>query len=54
MLDPAAVAGWLRGGAELLIENVADIYGLTPERLTELDGFGEISARKLVEAIEES
>jgi DNA ligase (NAD+) len=37
-----------------LIANVADIYELTPERLTELDGFGEISARKLVEAIEES
>ena len=37
-----------------LIENVADIYGLTPARLTELDGFGEISARKLVDAIEES
>jgi DNA ligase (NAD+) len=37
-----------------LIENVADIYELTPERLTELDGFGEISARKLVDAIEDS
>jgi DNA ligase (NAD+) len=37
-----------------LIENVADIYALTPERLTELDGFGEISARKLVDAIEDS
>ena len=37
-----------------LIENVADIYELTPARLTELDGFGEISARKLVDAIEES
>jgi DNA ligase (NAD+) len=37
-----------------LIANVADIYELTPERLTELDGFGEISAGKLVEAIEES
>ena len=37
-----------------LIANVADIYELTPERLTELDGFGEISARKLVDAIEES
>jgi DNA ligase (NAD+) len=37
-----------------LIKNVADIYELTPERLTELDGFGEISARKLVDAIEDS
>jgi DNA ligase (NAD+) len=37
-----------------LIENMADIYELTPERLAELDGFGEISARKLVEAIEAS
>jgi DNA ligase (NAD+) len=37
-----------------LIANVADIYELTPDRLTELDGFGEISARKLVEAIEDS
>jgi DNA ligase (NAD+) len=37
-----------------LIENVADIYELTPERLMELDGFGEISAGKLVDAIEDS
>jgi DNA ligase (NAD+) len=37
-----------------LIENVADIYELVPERLTELDGFGEISARKLVDAIDDS
>ena len=37
-----------------LIANVADIYGLRPEALTELDGFGELSARKLVEAIEAS
>jgi DNA ligase (NAD+) len=37
-----------------LIENVADIYTLTPERLAELDGFGEVSAGKLVAAIEES
>ena len=39
---------------EGLIENVADIYELTAERLTDLDGFGEISARNLVEAIEAS
>ena len=37
-----------------LIENMADIYDLTVERLTELDGFGEVSARNLVEAIEDS
>jgi DNA ligase (NAD+) len=37
-----------------LIENVADIYALTVERLTELDGFGEVSAGKLVDAIEDS
>jgi len=37
-----------------LIQNVADIYDLTVDRLTELDGFGEVSARNLVEAIEES
>jgi DNA ligase (NAD+) len=37
-----------------LIENVADIYELTVERLVELDGFGEVSARNLVEAIEAS
>jgi DNA ligase (NAD+) len=37
-----------------LIENMADIYDLTVERLAELDGFGEVSARNLVEAIEES
>jgi DNA ligase (NAD+) len=37
-----------------LIENMADIYGLTAEGLAELDGFGEVSAGKLVEAIEAS
>jgi DNA ligase (NAD+) len=37
-----------------LIENMADIYGLTVERLAELDGFGEVSARNLVAAIEDS
>jgi DNA ligase (NAD+) len=37
-----------------LIENMADIYDLTVERLTELDGFGEVSGRNLVEAIEAS
>jgi DNA ligase (NAD+) len=37
-----------------LIENMADIYELTVERLSELDGFGELSGRNLVEAIEAS
>jgi DNA ligase (NAD+) len=37
-----------------LIENMADIYALTVERLAELDGFGEVSARNLVDAIEAS
>jgi DNA ligase (NAD+) len=37
-----------------LIENMADIYELTVERLAELDGFGELSGRNLVEAIEAS
>jgi DNA ligase (NAD+) len=37
-----------------LIENMADIYDLTVERLAELDGFGELSGRNLVEAIEAS
>ena len=37
-----------------LIENMADIYDLTAERLAELDGFGELSGRNLIEAIEAS
>jgi DNA ligase (NAD+) len=37
-----------------LIRDAADIYDLTAERLAELEGFGEVSARNLVEAIEES
>jgi DNA ligase (NAD+) len=39
---------------EGLIENMADIYDLTVERLCELDRFAETSARNLVEAIEAS
>jgi len=39
---------------EGLIRDSADIYDLTAERLAELDGFGEVSARNLVEAIEAS
>jgi DNA ligase (NAD+) len=37
-----------------LIRDVADIYELDEQRLTGLDGFGEISARNLLEAIEGS
>jgi DNA ligase (NAD+) len=40
--------------AEGLIENMADLYDLTVERLAELEGFAEISAQNLVAAIEES
>ena len=39
---------------EGLIESFADLYDLTVERLAELEGFAEISARNLVAAIEES
>jgi DNA ligase (NAD+) len=41
----------LRAG---LIGNLADIYELTSDALTELEGFGEVSAHALVEAIERS
>jgi DNA ligase (NAD+) len=39
---------------EGLISDVGDIYDLTVERLTELDRFGETSARNLVSQIERS
>jgi DNA ligase (NAD+) len=39
---------------EELIESVADIYELDGERLEALEGFGEISARNLLESIEAS
>jgi DNA ligase (NAD+) len=39
---------------EGLVRNPADLYGLTVEQLTELEGFAEISARRLVEAIDAS
>jgi DNA ligase (NAD+) len=39
---------------EGLIRNVADIYELTSERLTELEGFGEVSASNLLNSIEAS
>ncbi|HYP49254.1 MAG TPA: NAD-dependent DNA ligase LigA, partial [Thermoleophilaceae bacterium] len=37
-----------------LIANVADIYELSEDALTQLEGFGEISARALIESIERS
>jgi DNA ligase (NAD+) len=39
---------------EGLLRNAADIYDLTVERLTELEGFADLSARNLVAAIEAS
>ena len=36
---------------EGLVRNAADLYSLTEEQLTGLEGFAEISARRLVEAI---
>ena len=40
--------------SEGLIGDVADIYELSERRLTELDGFGEVSARNLMRAIGDS
>jgi DNA ligase (NAD+) len=40
--------------AEDLIKDSADLYELTPERLAELEGFGEISARNLMNSLEAS
>jgi DNA ligase (NAD+) len=37
--------------SEGLLRSMPDLYRLTPEQLTELDGYGEISARNAVEAI---
>ena len=37
-----------------LIGDPADIYDLTVERIAELEGFGEVSARNLIEEIESS
>jgi DNA ligase (NAD+) len=37
-----------------LVHDPADLYDLVPEQLTELEGFAEISARALVEAIQAS
>ncbi len=39
---------------EGLVRNAADLYDLTPERLAGLEGFAELSARNLVDAIEAS
>ena len=39
---------------EGLISDPADIYDLTPEQLDELEGFGEISAKNLIDAIDAS
>jgi DNA ligase (NAD+) len=39
---------------EGIVASMPELYRLTPERLQELDGYGEISARKAVEAIEAS
>jgi DNA ligase (NAD+) len=41
---------WERG----LLRSLPDLYRLTPEQLAELDGYGEISAAKAVEAIQRS
>ncbi|HXG75078.1 MAG TPA: NAD-dependent DNA ligase LigA [Gaiellaceae bacterium] len=38
---------WDRG----LLRSLPDLYRLTPEQLQELEGYGEVSARKAVEAI---
>jgi DNA ligase (NAD+) len=37
-----------------LVRNAGDLYRLTAEQLTELEGFGEISAERLIAAIERS
>jgi DNA ligase (NAD+) len=40
--------------AEGLIEDAADIYGLDPRRLVEMDGYGETSVGNLLAAIDDS
>jgi DNA ligase (NAD+) len=37
-----------------LVQDAADIYALTPEQLLAFEGFGEVSVRKLLDAIEAS
>jgi DNA ligase (NAD+) len=39
---------------EKVIENAADIYELDPERLVQLEGFGEVSANNLIASIQAS
>jgi DNA ligase (NAD+) len=39
---------------EGLLRSMPDLYRLTPERLEEIEGYGEISARNAVEAIQRS
>jgi len=39
---------------EGLLRSMPDLYRLTPEQLQELDGYGEISARRAVDSIEAS
>jgi DNA ligase (NAD+) len=39
---------------EGIVRSLPELYRLTPERLLQLDGFGEVSARKAVEAIQVS
>ncbi|HZO96042.1 MAG TPA: NAD-dependent DNA ligase LigA [Gaiellaceae bacterium] len=39
---------------EGLLRSMPDLYRLTPERLVQLDGYGEVSARNAVAAIERS
>ena len=36
-----------------LVQELADLFDLTPERVAKLEGFGQVSANKLVTAIEE-
>jgi len=40
--------------AEGLINDSADLYSLTPDQLSELEGFGEISANNLIQSLEAS
>lgn len=40
--------------AASLIHGIADLYDLTAEQLSELDGFGELSANKLIRQLEAS
>ena len=37
-----------------LLRSMPDLYRLTPEQLTEVDGYGEISAGKAVESVQQS